>query len=182
MKKIFVVLILLITFNGFGQTFKKPTKGKALVYIIRGNSIGNGYNIRVYDGKRFLGPLPGRAYFTYECEPGEHLFWAASENRDFVEANLSANKIYVIDLRAKLGLVHMAVGVEPYTPSNPKHLKRFKKAINKHINAVIYGKERSDEKKENIEKAFKSYKSIKNNRHSKIKKLTSDMSFSIDNF
>lgn len=181
MKRIILaILIIGSMLSVSGQELKKPSKGKALVYIMRSNNLAAGLNFRVYDGDIFLGALPSKAYFTYECDPGEHLFWAASENRDYVEANLEADKTYVIDLRAKFGLVIAAVGVEPYSPKNKTHIKRIKKVLRKHVNAVVFDKERTAEKEENIKKALKAYEKIKDNTHSKIKKLSSDMSFTQD--
>lgn len=156
---------------------EQASEGKSLVYITRSNNLGNGLNFRVYNRDVFIGALPGRAYFEYECEPGEHLFWAASENRDYVEATLEPNKTYVIDLRAKMGLLIAAVGVEPYSPDNKRHVKRIKKVLRKHISANPVKSDRSKEKKENIEKALKAYNRIKGDKYSKIKKLTPDMSF-----
>ena len=177
LKRVLFVTVLLFTTLSFGQVLDKPSEGKSLVYIMRSNALASGLNFRVYDKDRFLGPLPSRTYFKYECEPGEHLFWAASENRDFVEANLEANKTYVIDLRGKFGLVIAAVGVEPYSPNVNKHVKRVKKVLKKHLSANVYDASRSEEKKENIEKAMEAYNRIKDKTNSKIKKLTSDMNF-----
>ena len=176
-KLILIVVTLLFTFISEGQTLKKPTEGKALVYIMRSNDLGGGMNFRVYNRDVFLGALPSRAYFTYECDPGEHLFWAASENRDFVEASLEAGKTYVIDLRAKMGAVIAAVGVEPYSPNNPTHVKRIEKVLKKHINANVTGEDRTQEKAESIAKALEAYNKIKDNKNSKIKRLTADMNF-----
>ena len=177
MKYVISLIIVLFTFSGFSQTLKKPSEGKAMVYIMRSNDLGGAMNFRVYDKDLFLGALPSRAYFTYECDPGEHLFWAASENRDYVEANLEAGKTYVIDLRAKMGMFIAAVGVEPYTPNNKRHVKRVNKVLKKHINANIVEADRTVEKEENIEKAMKAYNRIKDNTNSKIKRLTADMNF-----
>lgn len=180
MKKGLILIFLLVFFaETNAQTLKTPSEGKALVYIMRSNDLGGALNFRVYDKDIFLGALPSRAYFTYQCEPGEHLFWAASENRDFVEANLEANKTYVIDLRSKFGLVIAAVGVEPYSPDNKRHIKRIKKVLKKHINANVVDSDRTDEKTENIEKAMKAYNKIKDNEKSKIKKLLPTMSINI---
>ncbi|MGF1554865.1 hypothetical protein [Paucihalobacter sp.] len=177
MKKITLLLVaLLFSTISQAQVLKKPSEGKALVYIMRSNT-GDGLNFRVYDKEIFLGALPPRAYFTYECDPGEHLFWAASENRDYVEATLEAGKTYVIDLRSKIGVFIAAVGVEPYSPDNQKHVKRVQKVINKHINANVVDQNRSEEKIENIEKAMNAYNNIKDNKYSKIKRLTATMNF-----
>lgn len=176
----FLVSILIIvtsTLTSFSQVLNKPSEGKALVYVMRSNDLGGAMNFRVYDKDLFLGALPSRAYFTYECEPGEHLFWAASENRDYVEANLEAGKTYVIDLRAKMGIFIAAVGVEPYSPNNKRHVKRVNKVLKKHINANIVDANRTEEKEENIAKAMEAYKKAKARTNNKIKQLLPDMNF-----
>ncbi|WP_299115917.1 hypothetical protein [uncultured Winogradskyella sp.] len=170
-------LIILFTLNSFSQVLKKPSVGKSLVYIMRSNDLGGGLNFRVYDKDLFLGALPSRAYFTYECEPGEHLFWAASENRDYVEANLEADKTYVIDLRAKLGMFIAAVGVEPYSPESKRHVRRVNKVLKKHINANVVDANRTEEKEENITKAMEAYKRAKSRSNNKIKQLLPTMNF-----
>jgi hypothetical protein len=174
------ILIIFISYNVSSQILQVPKEGKALVYIMRSNNLGGALNFRVYDKDRYLGALPQNAYFTYECDPGEHLFWAASENRDFVEATLEPNKVYVIDLRAKMGVFIAAVGAEPYSPDNPTHVKRLKKVLNKHINAVVLDSGRSKEKDENISKAMEAYNRIKEKENSKIKKLLPNMNFKLN--
>ena len=177
MKQILITIILFITLGSSAQVLEKPSEGKSLVYIMRSNDLGGALNFRVYDKDLFLGALPSRAYFTYECEPGEHLFWAASENRDYVEANLEANKTYVIDLRAKIGMFVAAVGVEPYSPDTKRHVKRVNKVLKKHINAKVVSKDRTEEKLENIAKAMEAYNRIKGKENTKIKKLLPNMNF-----
>lgn len=178
MKYSFLALLLFFSVtNSISQTLETPKEGKSLVYFTRSNNLGGAMNFRVYDKDVFLGALPSRAYFIYECDPGEHLFWAASENRDYVEATLEANKVYVIDLRAKMGLLIAAVGVEPYSPNNKKHVKRLNKVLKKHISANVVNKNKTEEKKENIEKALEAYNKIKDKENSKIKKLNPDMNF-----
>ncbi|MFY9242255.1 MAG: hypothetical protein WAO74_04435 [Polaribacter sp.] len=177
MKKLIVLCLLSVSLFSFGQSIQKPKKGKALVYFIRSNAIGSALNFRVYDKDIFLGALPNRTYFAYECNPGKHLFWAASENRDYVEAELKAGKVYVIDLRAKIGLLIAAVGLDPYSPDNKTHLKRFKKALDKHTSANVVTSSKSKEKEENITKALSAYDDIKDKSNSKIKILSSNMNF-----
>ncbi|ARV09850.1 hypothetical protein BTO05_09420 [Winogradskyella sp. PC-19] len=177
MRLIISIILIFSTLNSFSQVLDKPSEGKVLVYITRSNDLGGAMNFRVYDKDLFLGALPSRAYFKYECEPGEHLFWAASENRDFVEANLEANKTYVIDLRAKLGMFIAAVGVEPYSPDNKRHVKRVNKVLKKHISANIVDSRKTEEKVENIAKAMEAYERVKSRQANKIKKLLPNMNF-----
>lgn len=178
-KSIFLFLFVLLSIIcGNGQSLKVPSEGKALVYITRSSSFAAGsLRFRVFDNETFLGALPPSAYFLYECDPGQHLFWAASENRDYVEATLEANKVYVIDLRAKMGLVTAAVGVEPYSPDDETHVKRLKKVLTKHVEANVASKDRTLEKEDNIAKAMEAYQRIKDDEYSKIKKLLPDMNF-----
>ncbi|GGI56103.1 hypothetical protein [Winogradskyella haliclonae] len=177
MRFLVAFFIVIASFSSYCQVLKKPSEGKSLVYIMRSNDLGGAMNFRVYDKDLFLGALPSRAYFTYECEPGEHLFWAASENRDYVEANLEAGKSYVIDLRAKMGMFIAAVGVEPYSPDNKKHIRRVNKVLKKHINANIVDASRTEEKEENIAKAMDAYKRAKSRSNNKIKTLLPSMNF-----
>ena len=178
--KIVFILLFFTTLNTvIAQTLKAPEDGMSMVYIMRSNNLGDGLNFRVYDKDVFLGALPPRTYYTYQCKPGNHLFWAASENRDYVEATLEANKTYVIDLRSKIGLVITAVGLKPYSPENKRHVKRVKKVIKKHANALVVDASRSEEKKENIEKALKAYNNLKGKQNTKIEKLLPNMNFEL---
>ena len=88
-------------------------KEKATVYFVRSNMWGALYNFTFFDGDKLIGKLPGKAYLTYECEPGKHLFWARSENRSFVEAELEAGKTYLIDAISKLGVFISRVRLVP---------------------------------------------------------------------
>ena len=109
------VLLFFVVFSGFSNVFAqkvttqsidKPTEGKSLVYILK-TGAGMLLNFRVYDKDKFLGAIPSGKYLVYECEPGEHLFWAVSENRDYVEANLPE-----YDVRVSV-LGHMQRGGSP---------------------------------------------------------------------
>ncbi len=180
MKLIYVLAIsFLVSLSTIGQTIKAPSEGKSLVYIMRSNDLGSGLNFRVYDNDRFLGALPSRAYFIYECEPGNHLFWAASENRDYIEATLEPNKTYVMDMRAKIGLVITAVGLEPYSPDNATHIKRIRKVLEKHISANVVDADKSKQKEDNISDAMDAYNRIKDKPSSKIKRLQPNMNFKL---
>ncbi len=101
MKKIIIFLFLIVTVNLFAQNnlnsgiqpFQKPNEGKSLVYIIKSGA-GVLVNFRAYLDDKFVGILSSENYVLVECEPGNHLFWATSENRDYIEANLLPKKVY----------------------------------------------------------------------------------------
>jgi hypothetical protein len=186
MNKLRHVLILLIFFLGITNIFSqkitnqpvvKPSEGKALVYITRSNGAMM-VNFRVYDKDLFIGALEYGNYFLYECEPGQHLFWAASENRDFVEANLEANKVYVIDLEARMGAFIAAVAVVPQNPKEKRHRKMFYRTVKKETSVVKFqSKLTSQDKESNIIAALEKYKDLKQNNSTKIMVLNPDMNF-----
>jgi hypothetical protein len=68
---------------------------------------------------------------VYETEPGDHVFWVTSENRDFVEATLRPNKIYIIEVRPTVGAFKAALKLFPLANDDPKHRKRLFKLISK---------------------------------------------------
>lgn len=180
------VLILVIFFLGITNVFSqkitsqpvvKPSEGKALVYITRSNGAMM-VNFRVYDKDLFIGALEYGNYFLYECEPGQHLFWAASENRDFVEANLEANKVYVIDLEARMGAFIAAVAVVPQNPKEKRHRKMFYRTVKKETSVVKFqSKLTSQDKESNIIAALEKYKDLKQNNSTKIMVLNPEMNF-----
>ncbi|WP_026725198.1 hypothetical protein [Flavobacterium sasangense] len=186
MNKLRHVLILVIFFLGITNIFSqkitnqpvvKPSEGKALVYITRSNGAMM-VNFRVYDKDLFIGALEYGNYFLYECEPGQHLFWAASENRDFVEANLEANKVYVIDLEARMGAFIAAVAVVPQNPKEKRHRKMFYRTVKKETSVVKFqSKLTSQDKESNIIAALEKYKDLKQNNSTKIMVLNPDMNF-----
>jgi hypothetical protein len=180
--KIYLFVLFLGISNGFSQdsntqTVVKPSEGKTMVYITRSNGAMM-INFRVYDRDLFIGALEYGQYFRYECEPGQHLFWAASENRDYVEANLEANKVYVVDLEARMGAFVAAVGVVPQSPKEKRHKKKFFKTVK---NETPFNKFQlnltAQDKESNIKLALEKYEDLKQNGSSKIMVLSPDMNF-----
>lgn len=186
MKRTRYLLILLFIFFGFNEIFSqkivsqnvvKPSEGKSIVYITRSNGAAL-INFRVFDKDLFIGSLEYGDYFIYECDPGQHLFWASSENRDYLEANLEANKVYVIDLEARIGAFVAAIAVIPQNPNEKRHKKKFYNTIKREDSVFKFQSELTSEGKENnIKIALEKYKDLKENNSSKIMVLTPDMNF-----
>lgn len=60
--------------------------------------------VAVYDGHEPIGVVSAGHYIRYECPPGERLFYSLSdENKFFVEANLLAGKVYIIEVDIRPG-------------------------------------------------------------------------------
>ena len=133
MKKLVVILMLFFGALSLSsaQGIKPPAEGKAVVYFTRVSSMGFAINFSYFDKDKFIGKFNGPKYLRYECEPGEHLFWATSENRDFVVAELEAGKIYFIEAVPKMGAIKAGVQLIPVNPTDAKKIAKIEKLLNK---------------------------------------------------
>ena len=127
MKKIIPFLLLIFSINGHAQELKKPSEGMAMVYFTRSEAMGFLINFKYFDGEKYLGKFNYGKYLAYECDPGQHLFWAKSENSDFVEAELEPNKIYILDSQPQMGAFKAGVKLIPFN-NDPTFYKNEKKA------------------------------------------------------
>ncbi len=186
MKNLQSLGILIVFFLGINSSFSqnsntqpvvKPSEGKSMVYITRSGGAML-MNFRVYDKDLFIGSLEYGSYFLYECEPGQHLFWAASENRDFVTANLEANKVYVIDLEARMGAFIAAVAVVPQNPNEKRDRKKFYRTVKKELSiSKFQANLTSEDKESNIKEALEKFEDLKKKNSSKIMILNPEMNF-----
>jgi len=180
MKKITILLVLLLSsFPLLSQEFRKPSEGKVLVYITRSASAGFAINFKFFDGENYLGKFNGGKYLVYECDPGEHLFWAKSENFDFVEANLESGKVYILDAVGKMGGFKAAVQLKPLEKNDEKHLGKIIKVINKNKEVQLDAVGLDENDKAEIEELItKSKEKLEEKRSKKeIKQITADMNY-----
>ncbi len=156
------------------QEIDRPTEGKSLVYILK---TGAGFliNFRVYDKDIFLGSLATGNYLVYECEPGKHVFWAGAENRDFVEADLAPNSVYVINAEGQMGAFVSGVNLKPLNPNEFGDRKLFYQIV-KGDKKILYEKSQ-ETKSESVAKAMAKYEELKSKNSNKIAYLTSNMKF-----
>ena len=133
MKKIFPLLLFMLflgTINA--QTIPPAPPDKAVVYFARTSSLGFAINFTYFDSARYIGKANGANYYRYECEPGPHLFWARSENRDFIEADVEAGKIYFLEVIPQMGAIKAAVRLNAVNPAaDEKAMKRILKLLGK---------------------------------------------------
>ncbi|QBA64618.1 hypothetical protein [Muriicola soli] len=125
MKKSLLLLIVLIQST---LAFAQPPAETSTVYFTRANALGALINFTYFDGEEAIGKFNGLGYFVYECEPGKHLFWARSENKSFVEADLKAGGTYLIDVVPKMGGLKASVRLIPVNVSDYK-MKRIQKLV-----------------------------------------------------
>lgn len=156
------------------QEIDKPSEGKSLVYIVRSGA-GFLLNFRFYDGDKFLGAVAGSNYLVYECEPGEHLFWATSENRDYVEANLEPNSVYILNGEGQSGAFIAGVNLKPLNPNEFRDKKLFYQVIKNDAKQMYAAS--TDDKKDNITKGLDKYKELKDKNSKKIRVLDPSWKF-----
>lgn len=124
----FCLLILFLTCAGTlaAQGFQAPSKGKAVVYLVRPTNYQRDINTLVFDGDKFIADFQGTQYFRYECEPGKHVFWVSAENVDFVVADLNADSSYAIFIETLAGSMMPKVKVSPMPPTHKKfHMAKW---------------------------------------------------------
>ncbi len=111
------------------QGFTPPAEGKAVVYFVRINKVGKWINFKYFDNDKFIGKFGGVNYMRYECEPGEHLFWASAENKYFITADLKEGETYIVVVKGKMG--GMSAGVRLFTSEDAKMLKNAISVVKK---------------------------------------------------
>ena len=112
------------------RTIKPAPADKAVVYFVRPSIMGIVSNFMFFDNDKVIGKFNAYKYLRYECEPGEHLFWAKSESMSFVKGNLEAGKIYVIDARSTMGPMTSGVRLVPINSAKYK-MKKIKTLLAK---------------------------------------------------
>ncbi len=121
---------------------------KSTVYFTRANSLGALINFTYFDGDRAIGKFNGMGYFIYECEPGEHLFWARSENKSFVQAELEPGKTYLIDVQPRMGGLKASVKLVPVDKNDYK-MKPIQRLVTKR-EPIVFSEEELAKIQENM--------------------------------
>jgi hypothetical protein len=164
MKKFIVTIALFCNalFLSFAQGITAPSEGKTVVYFARVSGLGFAINFSYFDSSKFIGKFNGSNYLRYECEPGEHLFWARSENKDFITADLEAGKIYFIEAVPQMGFIKAGVQLAPVNPKeHGKRVEKIEKLINKKASESFSESDLEKDGKDLqdvIEKALEKYK------------------------
>ena len=112
------ILMLAGSLQVTAQGFKPPAEGKAVIYFVRVTSWGGNVSFEFFHNDKLIGISKGKNYIRYECDPGKSLFWASSENKEFLPVNLEAGKTYIVLINVIMGGWKARVGLEPLTPDN----------------------------------------------------------------
>lgn len=182
MKKIIILLAIgilsSIQFVTAQENLTPPSEGKAVIYFVRTTNVGAIINFKYYDGPKYLGKFSGRNYIRYECEPGKHTFWSSSENLDFIEADLKAGGIYLIEAKARMGMIKASVKLFPVDVTDEKQMKKINKVIKKTGLLILDADEIAEEAPKLEKKIKRSLEKIeKKKKRGKIKRITPDMEY-----
>jgi hypothetical protein len=182
-KTIFLTVALLFVFNGiYSQGFQPPAPGKAVVYFVR---TAGYWKVTYYFFHQnvFIGDFKHKDYIRYECPPGKQLFWAKSENAEFIEADLKEGGTYIIhvDIIFGTGFAKSNVGFTPVSYSEKERFDPCKEFILKKppvSQSAAYLEKMKKKFKKTIDKNLELYetkwKNEKNFRH-----ITQDMEIPI---
>jgi len=104
-KLTFIVLIDLVwsVTNSHAQGLKPTSDGKAMIYFVRPTAFGAAIGFKYFHQDKFVAKVAGKNYFVYELDPGKHLLWASSENKEFMTAELEAGGTYMIMVDVIMG-------------------------------------------------------------------------------
>jgi hypothetical protein len=133
-RMILVVFIVMSSLAGICQdtlSGRQAPQDKSVIYFVRTSSVGSLINFTYFDSAAVIAKCSGKNYVRYECKSRYRLFWGRSENKDFIEAEVEAGKIYFIEVIAQMGFVKAALELRPVDPSDKKAIKRISKLINK---------------------------------------------------
>ena len=140
MKKLLLLTVLLsltAVYTAKSQGFQAPADGKAVVYFARVTVYGKPTAFEFFHQDKYIGAFKGSQYMRYECDPGTQLFWASSENKEFITAELEAGKTYIVMVDVIMGVMKAHVGLSPISADNAEELERAKDLINKKPPTII---------------------------------------------
>jgi hypothetical protein len=92
-----------------------PSPDKALVYIMRPSGMGFAINFQIYHSDELIGLSQAKSFFTYECDPGTHMFLGIAENKHGLKAELEAGKTYFVLTQVKMGAWKARMAMIPVT-------------------------------------------------------------------
>ncbi len=123
--------IFISSFLCNAQGVQPAPPGKAVIYFVRPSMLGFAINFSFFDSTNMIDKFNATGYIRYECEPGNHLFWAKAENKDFIEAEVDSGKIYFVEAVPQMGAITYGVRLIPVYPNDEKRMARLIKFINK---------------------------------------------------
>lgn len=182
--RIFITLIFAIV-TGFSsllaQGFEPPAEGKAVIYFVRVSNYGKPMAFEFFHQDKYFAELKGKQYLRYECNPGEHLFWASTENKEFMTAEVAANETYIVIVDVIMGFFKAHVGLSPISIDDMELVDRAKELVDKQGPEVFKESDiekRNDKLGKFITKELENYEKTKSKKE--FRHLSADMAIPAD--
>jgi hypothetical protein len=102
------------------QLITGPTSDRTLIYIMRPSSFGGAIQSTLYDGEEYIGTLSANTRVAYLAEPGHHMFMIVGESADFMQAELTAGKIYFALVAPRMGVWKARFSLNPVKATESK--------------------------------------------------------------
>lgn len=131
-------VFMIIYEDGTRELFKKDHSGESInsfetstssenstIYFVQFAHTG----FEFFHNDRYIGRLKGKKYMVYECPPGKNLFWASSENKAYLPAELKPGGHYIIYIDATMGFWKNHVRLEPVDESNVELYNKVKDLV-----------------------------------------------------
>ncbi len=168
-----VIIPVLLGINSVnGQGFTAPSPGKAVVYFVRVTTWGGSTSFEYFHQDKYIGIFKKKNYMRYECDPGENLFWASSENKEFITADLQEGGTYIVLVDVIIGAWKAHIGLSPITVNDTKELERVKELVNSKAPVITPDKKIQEMNKklaqfiqEQLAKYENEWKSTRNFKH-----------------
>ena len=176
------LIFMLVSFQGtFAQDEKltPPSQGKAVIYFLRTTGLGALMNFRFFEKSNYLGKFNGMNYIRVECDPGKSVFWVKTENIDFIETEVEAGKIYLVEANAVMGGFSAGVKFKLVDYDDEKQMKRIYKLLEKRDVKTFAPEELEADRKEMplvIQRGMRTVQK-KRAKGKRIKYLTPDMDY-----
>jgi uncharacterized protein DUF2846 len=105
---------------------RRPAPGKALIYFARTQTMGFAVKVKLFADGKFLGLIQSKTYIPVEVDPGKHEFIVETENAGFLEAEVAAGKIYVVQVAIHMGAMKARTHFE-VARTGSEAMQEFKK-------------------------------------------------------
>src|SRR5262249_42111675 len=99
-----------------GVALEPPQPDKVLVVFVRPGRMAGYVASVIYDEQDIVAVLMDETYAAYHATPGKHRFMVVSEAADFMDGDLEAGKVYVAEVRVRMGIWRGRFSLQPVTP------------------------------------------------------------------
>lgn len=129
-KNLLLLVLVVFSINSrmFSQGFTPPSESNAVIYFVRVSGYGGATSFEYFHNEKFISIFKNKNYIRYECPAGEHLFWASSENKEFLQCDFKVGETYMVLVNIDMGVMKSRVDLEPLTLDN-KDFERAKSLV-----------------------------------------------------